>query len=104
MKSFIRVRNISKERVGIVSIGDVKPNAIIEIPKKAWKLLHKPWPASRPYRCEKIAFLVPVDKRGNIIEQTEPKPRKRRTKRTEEKPTEGEKKSGIVDKLLHRGN
>ena len=73
----VRIKNISDIRVGIVGIGDLKPNEIKEISKKAWKLLHKPWPESRPYRCENIRFLVEVDKKGKPLKKVKkPKPKK----------------------------
>jgi len=76
MKKPMRIKNISSDRVVILGVGVIKPNEIREIPKKVWKLLHKPWPQSKIsatefYRCEDIDFLVEVDKKGEPIKPIE---------------------------------
>jgi len=98
MKALVRVKNTSKERVHIVALGDIKPNGIMEIPKKAWKLLHKSWPESRPYRCEQVKSLVEVDEKGNVVVPPKPKSRK-----PQKKPEAKLQSKGLFSRITNRG-
>lgn len=58
----MKVKNVSAEKVDILGFGDVKAGQVIDIPDKIWKkIVTKDWSKSKPFRCERVECLVPLD-------------------------------------------